>query len=218
MKLELLRSKARHNDLEVEHLLNAAKARTPGLAAELQRLSHELGWSHTPHLADGSHVVPLARWAEVAGAYAEDGFDGLAPLAKDPACTSYVTSLLESLRSAEALDALLRFYADRIAHPAADAAAAWQLVPTCNLLVSIKGSVVPDERQAAVLRDFLVGFHAVATDEHQKAYVLYALRGVGDAASLDWIDTLADLSWPYAEAKAQALKAIRKRLKARTAE
>ncbi|WP_225086609.1 MULTISPECIES: hypothetical protein [Pectobacterium] len=73
MKMTALRSKARRNALDVEHILAAAKVGLSGFRDELNRLSAEFSWSHSPYLPDGTHVVPLAKWADVAGVYADEG-------------------------------------------------------------------------------------------------------------------------------------------------
>jgi len=73
MKIETLRKRALANTLEVEHILAAARERAPGLRHELTQLSDKHGWSTTPFPANGIHVVPLAKWAEIASVYAEGG-------------------------------------------------------------------------------------------------------------------------------------------------
>src|ERR1700761_7088697 len=106
MTLQQLRKKASMNLLEVEDILSAAKKRLPGLREELQRLSVQYGWSWTPFPPEGGHVVPLARWADVAGAYADGGTAALAPLARDPQNRTYIIGLLEEMPTPEATQAL----------------------------------------------------------------------------------------------------------------
>lgn len=213
MKISSLRSKARRNTLEVEHILAAAKARTPGLKAELEFLAREFNWSNTTHLPDGKHVVPLGKWADVAGTYAEGGIPALADLAKETHNANYVIGLLEELGSREAVEALISFFPDVLIHPEAATATAWRLSRAFNQLLSIKDAVTPTESQAQVVRTFLVQFYAAAASEPERAWAIYALRGVGDQSSLDLLGTLPDLQPPYHAARTDAIRAIRKRIK-----
>ena len=213
MKISSLRSKARRNTLEVEHILAAAKARIPGLKDELEFLAREFEWSNTTHLPDGKHVVPLGKWAEVAGMYAEGGVSALADFVQEPNNANYVIGLLEELGSSEAVEALISFFPDVLSHPETTTATAWRLCRAFNQLLSIKGAVTPTDSQAQVVRTFLVLFHAVAGSEPERAWAIYALRGVGDQTSLDLLSGLPDLQPPYQAARADAIRAIRKRIK-----
>ena len=214
MKISALRSKARRNTLEVEHILAAAKTRAPEVKDELQRLSREYGWSASTHLEDGTHVVPLAKWAEVAGAYAAEGIEALAPLADAPGDAGYVIGLLEELRSQEALGALITFFSSVMARPATAPETAWLLVKAYNHLLCTKNAVAPSHDQAAQVRSFLARVLAVATSDAQVAWVAYALRGVGDASSIELVSNLKELPYPYESAKADAIQAIRRRQRA----
>lgn len=215
MKLSAVRSMARRNTLEVEHLLKAAKARTPGLRQELQQLSQELQWSATRHPRPGVHVVPLAKWAELAGCYAEHGFAGLAPLAGHRQDAGYVLALIEEVGNADAVHALLDFFQDVIADPAGDMEIAHAVAATCNRLFSFRHSPVVTDGQAQRLRDFLVSFCGHAEDQVHKAMAVYALRGVGDAQSIDFIGRQPRFQPPHEDAGKIAIKAIKKRLGSR---
>ncbi|RUR97263.1 hypothetical protein [Pectobacterium polaris] len=213
MKISALRSKARRNTLEVEHILAAAKARLPGLRDELNRLSDEFGWSHSPYLPDGTHVVPLAKWAEIAGAYAEEGTDALGVLAAEPDNAAYVIGLLEELRSHAAVNALMAFFAGVMQAPELAPETAWRLTSTFNLLLSIKDGVVATDEQAAAVRAFLMRLLPLATSEHQIFLIFCALRGVGDSSSLERLSNHRDLVSPYETIRTGTIRAIRQRLK-----
>jgi hypothetical protein len=120
MKLETIRKKARANVLEVEHILAAGRKRVRGLQQELMRLSDELGWSLTPFSVEGEHVVPLAKWARVAGAYAEGGIATLTELAGQQENRHYVVAMLVEVRTQEAAVALFDLFADVLAAPSWD--------------------------------------------------------------------------------------------------
>ncbi len=214
MKISALRAKARRNTLEVEHILAAARTRAPEVNEALQRLSSECGWSASTHLEDGTHVVPLAKWAEVAGAYAAGGVEGLVSLAAKPENAGYVIGLLEEMRSQETLTALIGFFPDVVAAPETAPETAWRLVNAFNHLLCTRSPVAANPDQAAQIRKFLALFLKIADSDTQIALVAYALRGVGDASSIELVMSLKDLSYPYEGAKADAIRAIRRRLRA----
>lgn len=211
MKLSDVKSKARRNTLEVEHILKAARLRIPGLQAELERLSAELDWSLEAYPGDGTHVVPFAKWARVAGAYAEEGFQGVHRFARSD--SSFVIALLEELRSAEALQTALEFYRDVVGNPSDDLEIAGQLATLFNLLLNNKGAVEATESQASAVRAFLIAFMQVADKPANIATAVYGLRGVGDEAAVSVLAQLPALPSPWEDAVNVTTRAIRKRLK-----
>ena len=213
MKLSALRAKARRNTLEVEHILAAAKARLPGLRDELNRLSDECSWSHSPYLPDGTHVVPLAKWAEIAGTYAEEGIDALGVLADDPENVAYVIGLLEEIQSHAAVNALMDFFSAAMQTPENAPETAWSLTTAYNSLLSFKDGVVATDEQATAVRSFLMRLLPLATSEHHILLIFCALRGVGDSSSLDLLASQRDLAPPNDTIRASVIRAIRQRLK-----
>jgi hypothetical protein len=213
MTLRALRRKAHDGSLEVEHLLKAAKQKIPGLRSELASLSQELAWSMTPFLPDGSHVVPLAKWAEVAGAYAEMGMPGLEPLSRDFHNAPYVLGLLEELNSSEAVATVLELFSPVIHQPQDFPDLLSPLVASINLLMSVKGCPAFSPEQAALAREFLHKAIALMPEQSRQACVVYALRGVGDQQSIDLLSRLRAFEPPYANAKASAVRTIRARLR-----
>lgn len=213
MSLQSLRKRAKAGTLEVEHLLKEAALRTPGLRAELEALSRECLWASESQQPDGSLQVPLARWAHVAGAYADHGYEGLAALARDPGYSSFVIGLLEELGNQEAIGAMTSMFGDVLAMPEHSLDTAHRLVAAINLLCSIKasGRVAPPD--AVTLSRFLERVLPIAETNAQRATVMYAARGVGDQRILDVLAALPDADAPFSGARASALKAIRKRLR-----
>src|SRR5215467_3246866 len=128
MKIETIHKRAQANTLEVEHILAAARERVPGLRYELMQLSNRHGWSSTPFPAEGIHVVPLAKWAEIAGVYAEGGIPALRPLAEQKENHTYVLALLVEVRSPEAAQALFDLFAAILDAPSWDCEVVPQLV------------------------------------------------------------------------------------------
>lgn len=211
MSIASLRSKARRNALEVEHIIAAAKARLPGLCEVLNELSHEYGWSESTHLPDGTHVVPLAKWSAVAGAYAEGGEQALEPFAARPGDEPFVIGILGEIRTDASLSALIAFFSTTMDTPDRAPEAAWRLVSAFNHLLSTKDAIVPTQEQAARVRLFPMRCLQIADAPARRASVLYALRGVGDASSLELIRSLEDLPCPHETARTSAIRAIRRR-------
>lgn len=213
MTLETLRTKARRGSIEVEHLLAAAKARIPGVGAELRRMQDEYNWSRRAFLLDGTHVVPLGAWAEVAATYADDGLEGLHPLARQRENAVYVIGLLEEIKSSEALDALLLMYGDVVDSPGTDIETAARVANCCNIMLCVGNRFEASETQAAMIRRFLMTFIPVAQTETQKAVAALGLRGVGDKDSLAFVTALNNFSPPWTDVRKHVIKAIRNRLK-----
>ena len=212
MKLSALRGKAKRNTIEVEHIVAAAKARVPGLGEELRRLAEEHEWHAATRLPDGSHVVPLAKWAEIAGAYADGGVDSLCHLVASPGNADYIIGLLEEIASPDAVSALIAFFPEAMHEPASAPRTAWRLVEAYNRLLSCKGGPALSNSQAETIRSFLVSCLAAATSETQRANVVYALRGVGDESSLTLLAAINDFAPPHDSARAMVMRVIRKRL------
>lgn len=210
MKIETFRKKARNNSLEVEHILAAAKARLPGLRAELQHLSEELDWSTSRYLPDGTHVVPFGKWAQISGAYAEGGISALASLAESRENSSYIIAMLEEVASSEAVDTLLNFFSHVILNPENDIELSHQLSQAFNQLLSIKGSLSPSEEQASKIRDFLSLLFISAKSDIQRTFVLYAFRGVGDRTIMNFLSALHGLTPQQESARKEAIRHIRK--------
>jgi hypothetical protein len=213
MNLQSLRRKALDNSLEVEYILRAARERVPGLSAELASLTHRCEWSFETHLPDGTHVVPFARWAAVASAYADQGFQGLHRIADDEDSAPYVIGLLEELNTSEAIDALLTIFANSLDEPSADHATTHRLVQAINLLFSMKSSPASAAKQRLICSRFLNKTLSLAQSNAHRAVVMYAMRGTGDSSCLEALSHVRDAEPPYAGAKASAIKAIQKRLR-----
>lgn len=209
MKLETIRKKARANLLEVEHILAAARKRVPGLQQELIRLSNELGWSPTPFPAEGEHVVPLAKWAQIAGAYAEGGIAALSELARQKDNRHYVVAMLIEARLPEAAVALFGLFADDLAAPSWDCEMAGDLVDALNQMFFFSKHLTLTDEQVATAR---ATFYATASTATQRAGVVCALRGVGDRSTIEFLSTLEAFPYPNEGVEKLALRAIRKRL------
>lgn len=216
VSLQSLRRHAKAGSLEVEHLLKEAVLRTPGLAAELQTLARDGQWASELLQADGSRLVPLARWAHVASAYADRGFGGLADLAQDEGYAAFVIGLLEEIHSREAVDALMTMFENVMANPERSPDIAHRLVVAINLLLSFRGSPRVADADTIAWSRFLERALAIADTNARRAGVMYAARGVADQRLLDVLASVPDAVPPFSGARAAAIRAIRKRLRNRT--
>lgn len=215
MKIETLRRKARDGSLEVEHLLQAAAERLPGLSDELSRLAVEQQWQSVGLQPDGSRVVPLKRWAEVASAYSDHEFEGLRTLAEEKDFIPFVLGLVEELPTPESVSFALELAGHYLADLDAHEQEALLLTRSFNLLLSFKQAPSISDDQARDVQRFLIAVFPRAATEADKAMVLLALRGVGDRDALQFVESADSLGEPWAETKATAARAIRKRVKAR---
>lgn len=216
MNLATLRNRARSGSLEVEHILAAAVRRLPGLAEELKSLSHELGWKSEQLSQDGVLLVPLARWADVAAAYASEGFPGLSRLSSDPGFGHFVIGLVEEIKTADSLNFLLTTFANVLESPAKDRFLAFRLAQAINLWVSIPPPMPAVETQAVKLRVFLEALYPLAESEAERALAVMALRGVGNEASIEFVAALPEFTNPWQQTKSATIRAIRKKLRQRT--
>jgi hypothetical protein len=213
MNITTLRKKARDGSLEVEHLLQAAVERQPGLSEELTRLSSAHDWKVQGLQPDGTRVVPFAKWAAVASAYASDEFTGLRTLARDPDNISFVLGLIEQIHTNESVSFLLeicnRFETDLTQFEDI----AFRVAGTFNSLLSFKKAAQVTNVQARAIQEFLCALYPRAKSEPDKAVVLLALRGIGDRDAIQFIESASDFSESWASTKELVLRTVRKRVK-----
>jgi len=208
-RLASIRRRARRNQLEVEHILCAAKERVPGLAKTLEKLIDECGWTNGKETRDGA-IIPFRRWAITAAAYARGGYAAICELARDRAYVPFVFALLEELHSKEALAALLTISQKVLKQPKTDVGMALQTAQTLSHFWFMP-PVEPSKPDAKRIRDFLCSFLRLRLSEAQRATGLEAFAGVGDKQSLKFIAAQPPLKYPWDGLKAEVLKAIRNR-------
>jgi len=203
--LTSLRRRSSNNTLEVEHILEAASLRIEGLPELLDELSVREVWSETNHLADGTSVIPFARWARVASAYCRDGIDGLRSVLQMPGHESFVLALLEELHSAEAVEAVLDFFSNYIGSPGDGPILALKIASSLNIILCFKPEVEITPAASDRVRAFANALIDLASDQHQRA--------VGNESSLALLEKLPPFTNPWSNTILTTRKAIRKRLK-----
>src|SRR5262245_31694251 len=164
-----LSRKAADNSLEVEHLVKVAEIGDATDAPFLRALKDEHGWSDAGR-EGRKPVVPLGRWADTVCRFLEDGYPGLVRAARDSIQSAeFCVGVLEGLKTAASVSAILAVGGTVIERPAADVKLAVRLADGFNCLLSFKGApaIAPaDEKQ---VREFLHRLLAVELSEGQRA-------------------------------------------------
>jgi hypothetical protein len=208
--------KAASNALEVEHLLSLARDADASVAPVLRELSARHGWSSSEWVGK-KRVVPLGRWAEVVSEYLERGHSGVVAMAKGRRTREthavMCIDLLSELHTPESVEALIRIGKPVWRDPTEDVELALALANAFNLLLSFKHApAIPDATRSSI-RGFLHRLLELDLDDSQRASCVCALRGVGDARSLDVIRALPPFEHPWAGLENLAIRQITRRNK-----
>jgi hypothetical protein len=197
----------------VEHLLKVAAIGDAGDAPFLLALKGEHGWSDTGR-EGRKRVVPFGRWADTVCRFLQDGYPGLVQAAEGSYDTAdYCISVIEELKTAASVSALLAIGGPVIARPPADIRRAVRLADGFNRLLSFKGAPAIAPTVEGQVREFLHRLLAVAFSEVQRAFVVCALRGVGNAESATLIETLPPFRGSWAGLEQTAIRQIKQRLR-----
>jgi hypothetical protein len=210
--LKSIRRRAANNTLEVEHILKAAAERLEGLPGLLAELGTAEDWSDTNHLPDGTHVVPLSRWARVASVYCLNGYPGLKELLGVPGHEPFVLALLEELHSPEAVRALIDFFSEQIKSPGDDPPLAHMIGSSLNQILCSKQDVEIDATAKEKIRAFASELIELSSDQVERAVPVLLLRAVGDESSLRLIDNLPPFTEHWAATVPATKRAILKRI------
>ena len=207
------RAKALRDDLEVEHILRAAKNKIPGLAEELERLIVECGWTDGALTDKKVLIIPFRRWAVMTCAYLRGGCGGLCVLAEDHKFLPFVFAMLQELHSWEAVDALLAISHEIIKSPGKDMKFAKHVAETLNSLLSFEPVIHISANDASLLRGFLHQYIRLSASDVERALGMLALRGIGNEESIKLIEEQRPLAEPWHETSFVTIRKIRKRLK-----
>jgi hypothetical protein len=208
-----LSRKAADNSLEVEHLVKVAELGDAADASFLRALKGEHGWSDTGR--EGRKlVVPFGRWSDTVCRFLEDGYPGLVQAAKDSAeAAEFCVSVLEELKTAASVSAILAIGGPLIERPAANVKLAVRLADAFNLLLSFKSAPAIAPKVEEQVREFLHRLLAVELSEVQRASVVCALRGVGNAESATLVGSLPPFRGSWAGLEQAAVRQIKQRLR-----
>lgn len=215
--IERLRKLARIDQVEVEHIIAASFARDPKMLACLQELSVKYDWPMT-NLVDGCHMVPLGKWADVAGTFIRDGYDGLVARAvvngSPTEDTHFCLSFLEDYQTIESVSAVIEIIKTITPPLSVYPEIRRDVIHALNFSLPRNEEFVISDEQAVFLRNFLHHIFTEASTNVEKIDVISALGVVGDASSYELIMCTEGLDDEYLlkRAKRYAIKALRKRL------
>lgn len=213
MNIVTLRKKAREGSLEVEHLLQAAIEKQPGLSEELTRLGVTHGWQLQGLQPDGTRIVPLAKWATVASSYACEDFTGLRKLVQERENVPFVLGLVEQIKGNESVSFALEICEQYLADLSKAENLGFRVASTFNLLLSFKPAAPLTSVQAKNIQNFLLALYPHAKSEAHRAVVLLALRGVGDEDAIRFVESIPDFIELGKSTKKSVFNALRKRVK-----
>jgi hypothetical protein len=212
-KLAAFRLKAAKNDVEVEHLTEFAILGDVRAIPVIREIQDKYGWSSS-NQADGAHVVPLARWADVVCTYIEGGCDALVAYARGPdsESTHFAIQILGDVKSEACVLALADLSEDIIKDLPARLKDGLKLADAINFTLSFKSPPYVNPETIRRLYTFLHILLQQDLNEPQRGIVVCALRGVGNEESIHLIRKLPCFTGPWAGLESLACKAIRKRL------
>jgi hypothetical protein len=216
--LATFRRKALRNELEVEHILRAAKTRTEGLAELLRNLVTECSWTDGRKFADGSMEVPFRKWAVVGATYCESGCSGLVALVRQEASyLTFVLAMLEEVKNDEAVASVLTLTGVLLDDPGRDLKASRAIAESFNSLLFIRSSLMVSANDARRIRLFLHALIGSKADDTARAMAIYALRPVGDETSVALLQGLKSLEYPWTDAPGIAIREIKKKMRSQAA-
>lgn len=201
--------------MEVEDMIRFTLFHGPIAADEIERLQRQHQWVMDGVLPDGGRVVPFGRWAVACVALGRQGVAGLRPLLDDPAMAEFAVSVLEKVRSAESVEALVnycataRFAADGYTHPEW---VEWQAVMALNDLLAFDDFVPVPVATLEKLQGILMVAFERASNAFLKGTALWAMRGVPTEAALKWVKGLQLEAPELVSTQKKCIKAIQKRL------
>lgn len=211
-----IRKKASRNELEVEHIIEAARSRDPSVCETLRTLKTELKWPDD-NVVNGILVVPYGKWIDTACCFIEKGFSGLVDMATEnhrpSSYANYCIAFLEAYQTEDSVAAmvdLLRFVEN---DPTSVPEFSKKLISALNLALSFKGAPRVTVDQESKIRTFLHKALTAPDESIDKAVTMLALRGVGDQHSIELIKASDPLPSPWQDTQSVAVRAIRKRLK-----
>ncbi len=200
-------------NVEVEDLIRFVLEHGSDGAAEIERLCALYGWREEfQYNADGTHLAPMAPWAQACAAFGHGGVAGLQPLLDDPRRATYAIGVLEDVRSEASVMALLGFCAQADFSQGDPMSAPSRALAALNSLLSFdKGVVVPVATQQSLLRLVQRAWEQAPTTQG-RSLALYTARGASMAEAMAWLQSLALEEEEMIAARKVALKRLRQRL------
>ena len=149
------------------------------------------------------------------GEYLERGHAGVVALAKGERTRAKYAgmciALLSELHLPESVTALIRIGQPLWRHPEKDLSLSLSLADAFNLLLSFKNAPEIDDATRTNIRSFLHRLLALDLDDSARSSAVCALRGVGDARSIELIRALPPFEHPWSGLERLALRQIQRR-------
>jgi hypothetical protein len=212
-----LLSRARRGAVEVEDLLAFIPAEGARVVPSLRALAMERGWSRDEGAA--GMQPPLASWVDAVACALERGPAGLRDSASDAGRADHerriFLSALERFHTAAGAAAVMDVLA-QLRPPPQDEDLRQEGFGVLNLILSFAPPVVLEPAVEKRCREMVEQRIRSATTLGAQATALCALRGVGDASSLELVLRTEQLPAPWQGVKASAIRAIRRRIRKRS--
>ena len=217
-----LRRNAKNHRLNPSHLFKIARNRELADVEILRKVATDNGWEIGN---DAPDEIPWGMWIDIACQYIEGGADRVVELAtgQDSAVNyfEFAVALLKDEQSeanvralVEIAEALPGFSLEGADIRSGMMSGGGLLSEALNLILSLKGAPeIPSELEERV-RGFL--HSEIERDpelEPDLSLAIYALRGVGNEASLHLMEKIPAMPDPWDDAVRDAKRAIKKRLK-----
>jgi hypothetical protein len=200
--------------MEVEDMVRFTRVHGAAGADEIERLCAQHGWLSNGLLADGTRVVPFARWAQACVAFGRGGVAGLRPLLADPELASFAIAVLDDVKTFESVQALLGFCAAANWQSTDATHAEWQALSALNLMLSLDDVVKVDQAVMDELLRVVVKAYEAAPRPFLKSLCLWTVRGAPTVQALAWLRQLevAEAEADVEGARSTAAKSIKRRL------
>jgi len=200
-----IRKLAETNSLEVEHIIEAAFMRDEAIAQTLECLSLEYSWDHSNH-SNENNLVPLGKWVKYANIFIREGYSGLV---NSYSCEDYFPlKFLEEYTTIESVESVL--YIAMKFKEISDLNFIKSICSAFNLLLSFKKKPSISEELRLKIRELLHSYFGLSLDELTLAILILALRGVGNASSVELIQKQRVLGGAWADTVKTSIRAIRK--------
>ena len=212
MKLTLksISNKAKINELEVEHILKAAKNQLEGLPELLKELSITLKWDSD---LGQKELIPLKKWADVAISYCEESYIGLAKLLQKEGNEDFILGLIEELHSEEAVQFIIERFHYILIEPQKDLSLAVKIASTLNITLCFKPEIRLDLKSEKLLSNFCLQLATEVQNHSDKAVAILVLRAVGDSDTLEGLRSFDTLNAPWETVLSLTTRKIKQRIK-----
>jgi hypothetical protein len=216
-----VKKKSGWTSFEVEHLFSLLRVDDKNLINDIKEIGKKHEWKTVEEIGyipdNEPHPVPFGSWINVICLYIDGEVPALFDLGTRKKNWHFAVAILEEIKTADSFIALFSIL--KLCNPKSDRKKIVRILSAINLLVSFKDKPLLDkdiEKKAAdyllQLIDELRAYREQS--DHEVAYCLYALRGLGDESTIEIIQKIIPVKlWYHVGAEKKVINAIKKRLK-----